>query len=149
MMVGILSDSHGDDRMVSLAVEILAAAGAEAFFHCGDIGDESVLDQLVGRRCWFVWGNMDDPTDSVRTYARTVGLHAVDNERPIELAGKRIGLWHGHERGFRKAIRIGGLDYVFYGHAHARCDVREGKTRVINPGRCIARGSRRWRRWTC
>jgi putative phosphoesterase len=134
MIVGILSDSHGDARMVSSAVEVLAGAGAEAFFHCGDIGGEAVLDQLVGRRCWFVWGNLDYPTDELRAYAEAVGLKAVTNGSAVELAGKKIGLWHGHEQGFRKAIRSGALDYIFHGHTHAQSDVREGSTRVINPG---------------
>lgn len=134
MVVGILSDSHGDARIVSSALRILADAGAEVFFHCGDIGGEAVFDELIGRRCWFVWGNMDRQTDGLRAYAQTVGLQEADPEKGIDLGGKTIGLWHGSERGFRGAVRSGRFDYVFFGHTHAQSDVRKGKTRAINPG---------------
>lgn len=52
----------------------------------------------------------------------------------IELAGKRIGVTHGHRPGeFRKLVSDA-PDYLLYGHLHICLDERHGKTRQINPG---------------
>lgn len=134
MKLGILSDSHGRVDAVRKALQVLDRAGAEAFIHCGDVGGLDVLDELAGRRCWFVWGNTDDPRPSWRAHVAALGLPWP--EGPVELAldGKRIGVFHGYERGFREALRDCRYDYLLHGHTHERDDYREGRMRVINPG---------------
>lgn len=134
MLIGILSDSHGDADATQRGVDLLAARGAQAFFHCGDVCGESVLDTLVGRRAWFVWGNCDVPDAAARRYVEGVGLTWPELPFRVSLASRRIGMWHGHERGFRDDIVAGDLDYVFYGHTHKRDDHRHGTLRAINPG---------------
>jgi uncharacterized protein len=134
MIVGILSDSHGNEGIVSQALRMLVDAGAEAFFHCGDVGGLGVLGQLVGRRTWLVWGNTDVPSNGLHAYLETVGIQRMDAEKGIELDGMRIGMWHGHEPGFRPAVDSGAFDYIFCGHTHAAGELRRGRTRIINPG---------------
>lgn len=134
MVVGILSDSHDRQETLTEAMRVLARAGAESFFHCGDVGGQHVFEELVGRPCWFVWGNTDFPTDGLLAFVEGTGLRLMDSRTGIELAGKRITVWHGHEPGFLPSVRSGTFDYVFYGHTHAKDDRREGNTRLINPG---------------
>jgi predicted phosphodiesterase len=52
----------------------------------------------------------------------------------LDLDGKTVLVFHGHERGFARAVRSAGADYVLCGHTHRADDVRVGRTRVINPG---------------
>src|SRR5262245_59508879 len=132
MLVGILSDSHGDAEATGRAVSLLESRGAEALFHCGDICGERVLDELAGRRAWFVWGNCDDPTPGLRRYVESLGLIWPQAPVRVEMDGKRIGLYHGHERGFADALQDRSLDYVFSGHTHRRADSRDGGPRAIN-----------------
>jgi len=135
MIIGIMSDSHGDADAVRRAVALLEREGVQAMFHCGDVGGEAVLDELAGHRAYFVWGNCDDTSLAMRRYAETLGL-TVPASPPlrIELAGKRIAVYHGHERGFNAAFSDPAIDYLFFGHSHVYEDRRVNKLRAINPG---------------
>ena len=134
MLVGIISDSHGDADATAKAVALLKRRGAEKLFHCGDICGTGVLDELAGHDCTFVWGNCDDPSPLIRQYAAMIGLSTPPSPVHVEVAGKRIGLYHGHERRFRFAHHEQKLDYLFYGHTHQHADHRENGCRMINPG---------------
>jgi putative phosphoesterase len=134
MKLGILSDSHGRTPLIRQALLALDTAGAEAVIHCGDVGGLEVLDEFAGRRCWFVWGNTDEPRPSWRPYVQALGLPWPEGPLELSLDGKRIGVYHGHEQAFRDALRDARYDYLLHGHTHQRDDYREGSMRVINPG---------------
>lgn len=134
MLVGILSDSHGDAEATARAVSLLESRGASVFFHCGDICGEPVLDVLAGRRAYFVWGNCDEPSPLLHAYVDSLGLPWPEPSKRISLGGKRIAMYHGHEREFARALTEPNLDYVFFGHSHRYEDSRDGGPRAINPG---------------
>jgi hypothetical protein len=133
MIVGILSDSHGDAAATEQAVALLESRGAAALFHCGDVCGTSVLDALAGRRAWFVWGNCDDASASMRAYVQALGLEWPRPPVRVTLEGRRIALCHGHEKFFPSLLAARDLDYVFFGHTHAYED-RGGRPRAVNPG---------------
>lgn len=135
MLIGIMSDSHGDAAATARAIKTLTDRGAEYFIHCGDICGDNVLAELAGRPYTFVWGNCDDPTPLVKKYVQSLGLPWPQQPVRIELAGKTIAVYHGHERGFAVATEIDhDFDYLFHGHTHKRADRRVGECRIINPG---------------
>lgn len=133
MLVGILSDSHGDVLATRDAIALLEKQGATKLFHCGDLCSDSVLAELTGHDCTFVWGNCDDPTPTTRKFVQKLGLKWPEMPTRVEVAHKRIGLYHGHEVEFSSAAGAG-LDYVFYGHTHRYNCWRENGTCFINPG---------------
>lgn len=135
MLVGICSDTHGQVATMRRALAIFDRQGVERIIHCGDVGGEAVFDQLVGREVRFVWGNTDVVTAGLLAYLQTVGL-PVPQSIPmvLEWAGRRIGVFHGHERGFSEAPQTMKLDYLLHGHTHQRRDERIGSVRVINAG---------------
>ena len=135
MLIGILSDSHGRHQTVRTALELFDRLQVVHLIHCGDLGGLEVLDELVGRPCTFVWGNMDVAGSGTRAYLHTVGLpapHGVPTR--LELAGKRIAVFHGHEREFGSYHLHADVDYILHGHTHQRRDERIGNVRLINPG---------------
>ncbi|MCK6486339.1 MAG: YfcE family phosphodiesterase [Phycisphaerae bacterium] len=134
MVLGVLSDSHGDAAATARAVAVLETHGAEFLIHCGDICSPAVLDQLAGHRACFVFGNCDTPDASWRDYVRTLGLEWPEAPLRLELGGRRIGVAHGHERAFRALLNDPELDYLFFGHTHVYSDRRIGRLRAINPG---------------
>ena len=134
MLVGILSDSHDHANTVRRAFSLLEACGAEAFFHCGDVGGQDVLDLFVGRRIWFVWGNTDWASSGTRAFLETVGLPIPTVPVRAELAGKTIAMCHGHEPEFHRLTAMPETDYLFHGHTHNRSDARVRGCRIINPG---------------
>jgi len=135
MLIGILSDSHGRHMTVRRAVELFDRLGVDLIVHCGDIGDASVLDELAGRPCRFVWGNMDQPGCGLDAYLESTGIPApATNGAPIQADGKTILVFHGHERAFHRAVSDEAADYILHGHTHRKRDERIGRCRVINPG---------------
>ncbi len=134
MLIGVMSDSHGDVAATARAVSLLTQRGASRLFHCGDICSVGVLEELAGRDCTFVWGNCDDLTPTLRRYVADLGLTWPEPGRVIELAGKRIGVFHGHEAAFQTATDTDTYDYIFHGHTHRYADQLENGCRLINPG---------------
>lgn len=135
MIVGILSDTHGDHLMARAALALFDREGAEHLIHCGDVCGTDVFDELVGKKLSFVWGNMDEPGDGVLAYLNAVGLTPPSGV-PLQLTldGKRFAVFHGHERGFNQAIHSLEVDYLLHGHTHVARDERINGKRVINPG---------------
>ncbi len=135
MLVGILSDSHGNVTRVERALAWFDAQGARTLIHCGDVGDEPVFEELAGREVRFVWGNCDDPTPALRALIRSLGL-PLPRESPLtfELDGRRFAVMHGHEPAFERLGAAPPFDYVCHGHTHTKRDERLGKCRIINPG---------------
>lgn len=109
--------------------------GVSQVIHCGDVGSSEVFDEMIGRPCTFVWGNMDFPHDGLLTYAQSLGL-PIPQEVPVrvELDGKRFAVFHGHEPGFNVALRSLDVDYILHGHTHVACDEMLNGKRIINPG---------------
>ncbi|HPF38175.1 MAG TPA: YfcE family phosphodiesterase [Phycisphaerae bacterium] len=134
MRIGIMSDSHGDAGMTRQAIALLSREGATRLIHCGDICGMSVLDELAGRDCVFVWGNCDRVDASMRAYLRRVGLPWPESPVRLTIAGKRIAVAHGHEWAFDSLADDESLDYILHGHTHVMKDARENGCRVINPG---------------
>lgn len=135
MLVGILSDSHGRFVAVREALQIFDRMGVGHIIHCGDVGGTEVFDELVGRPCTFVWGNTDDVDAGVIQFLQTVGI-PIPTKIPttLELDGKSLAVFHGHEPEFAATLRNPRFDYILHGHTHEPCDERQGPTRIINPG---------------
>ena len=134
MLIGILSDSHGDANTTARAVAALVAHGSEMLLHLGDIGCDEVIDELTGHKTRIVFGNCDWEIDALTRYAELVGV-AVDHPLGmIEVERKRIAFTHGDDAALMQRAVDEGMDYLFHGHTHEVTDVRVGTTRVINPG---------------
>lgn len=135
MLIGVLSDSHGRVRAVAEAMRRFDELGVESVIHCGDVGGDGVLQLLAGRPCTFVWGNTDEIDRETLAYADELGLQLPgDPPAMLELGGKRVAVFHGHEPNFHRAIRELPVDYLLHGHTHVRRDERVGGKRIINPG---------------
>lgn len=121
--------------MVRGALSLFDKHGVERVIHCGDVCGVEVFDELVGRNCDFVWGNMDDRDPGLDAYLETVGL-TPPAAVPLRLtiAGKRFAVFHGHEPAARNMERLTDVDYVLHGHSHRCRDDRVGSVRIINPG---------------
>lgn len=134
MILGILSDTHGQHERAGRALALLKAAGAEALIHCGDVGGDEVFAHFAGERFWFVWGNCDHPSPVLVAYVRSIGLTPPEAAPlRIELEGRQIAVFHGHEPELQR-FQPAGVDYLLHGHTHVRRDERADGVRIINPG---------------
>ena len=57
MLIGILSDSHGEIDRTRKAMRQLVAHGCTKFIHLGDVEIVEVLDELIGFDVSLVFGN--------------------------------------------------------------------------------------------
>jgi uncharacterized protein len=141
MLIGIMSDTHGDAARTSAAARLLVRKGAKTILHCGDIGSADVLVELsvhILKRvipAYCVLGNVDAYDPSLAHFPTSTGIRVCGRFKDMELDGKRVAVIHGDdERRLDEILKQGLYDYVFTGHTHVRSDTLEGRTRVINPG---------------
>ena len=133
-IVGLLSDSHGNAPGTRAGVELLREHGAELLIHLGDIGSESVLEELLGGPARVVFGNCDDER-SLAQYASILGIPSEHPGGALELSTGRLAYTHGHLPGVTKdLIEQESPTTLAHGHTHEIRDERIGDLHIINPG---------------
>lgn len=137
MLIGILSDTHGDTHRTAHALAIFRSLGAGAILHCGDIGSTGVLAELATSEVpvHAVLGNVDLYDPDIEAFPATTRVVMHGRFADLVIDGHRIAIAHGDDALIlRRAIISGDFEYVFTGHTHEARDDRVGPTRVINPG---------------
>src|SRR5512139_238934 len=125
---GLITDTHVPQRIKALPPRVFDVfRGVDRILHAGDINARRVLDQLAEIA----------PVDAVAGNADLVG-HGLPLTRVIEVAGRRIGLVHGHGGWSRYLISklrdqfsydeeryldhvqrsFGTVDAIVFGHTH-------------------------------
>ncbi|MHB1423428.1 MAG: metallophosphoesterase family protein [Gemmataceae bacterium] len=135
MRIGIVSDTHGNRRMVNLALAELHQRGITTVFHCGDIDDPETVELFRGFTTHFVFGNCDIDKETLRAAMAAIGAALHDSFGSVELEGVKLAFLHGEDKVLMRDVeRSGYYDFLFYGHTHQADEHRTGPTRVINPG---------------
>ncbi|MBN2021792.1 MAG: YfcE family phosphodiesterase [Pirellulales bacterium] len=138
MLVGVLSDTHGDVHAARPAVRLFASLGVARLLHCGDVGSAEILRMLAPWPTHFVLGNVDRQAMLNEAIAQA-GHTCHGRFGSIEWEGRRIALLHGDDaKRLDETIRSGKWDLVCHGHTHAAALRQCGPTTVLNPG-AIAR----------
>ena len=136
MKIGILSDTHGDVARTIRAAKLLRDAHVEAVIHCGDIGSQRIIAELIEAFApeskipvHAVLGNVDGDE------LVGAGVDLRGRFADLQLGGKKIAVIHGDDGPLlRRTLFSQKYDYIFTGHTHVREDRRDGRTRLINPG---------------
>jgi putative phosphoesterase len=135
MRIGVVSDTHGNHRMVSCALAELRERGITTVLHCGDIDDPYTVEMFRGFTTHFVFGNCDLDRAALRAAMADIGATLHEHFGSIELEGVKLAFTHGdNQRLMRDVERSEYYDFLFYGHTHQAEEHRCGPTRVINPG---------------
>ncbi len=133
MIIGVISDSHGEVSPTQKAIDNLDRIGVHLTIHCGDVGLE-VVPLMKERTVHFVHGNMDDPE---RLREALVEPEHVFHEQlgRLELEGTRVAFLHGHDvKLLHRTINSGHWHLVCHGHTHVFSKSRAADTLVLNPG---------------
>lgn len=133
MKVGIVSDTHDNQDVVTAAVELFTDEVA-AVIHCGDIvAPFSVTPFNADFDFYAVRGNNDGEwalQDAVRNFGAYLGEMGE-----LSMGGKRIAVYHGTSNPIIEAlVECESYDYVFHGHTHTRVHEETDGTVRINPG---------------
>lgn len=130
MLVGLIADTHG-----LLRPEVFEALhGVELILHAGDVGGQSIVQQLSTiAPVRAVYGNTDPPGEPA--LAASIDLRVED---------LIVHVSHGHEVGSptpEKLLARYTADVLVYGHTHKPLIERLDGRLVVNPG---AAGPRRF-----
>lgn len=135
MRVGILSDTHDQLTRTQRALNLLQDSGVEALIHCGDFTSPEIVTACCVLPLYFVFGNNDSHSvPHLRLAGEAAGAKCLGWGGIVELAGKRIGVTHGHMTTDLRAVLKESPDYLLSGHSHQASDHMEGTLRRINPG---------------
>ncbi len=142
MKIGIISDTHDDQRNLEAALEILEAEGVMTVLHCGDVCGPDIVQALADFDVWIAQGNMDRHRGLAHAVEETLGHGRLAWIHRPTVDGYALAIIHGdNSEMLRELIASGQYAYVVHGHTHRRRDQTMGRTRVINPG---ALGGTRW-----
>lgn len=135
MRIGILSDTHDELDRTRLAVQLLRDSGVETLIHCGDLASPPIVAACSVLPCWFVFGNHDsDSVPDLQRAASEYGAVCLGWGSVVELAGKRVGVAHGHMTADVRRVLSEQPDFLLSGHSHIASDMMVGSVRRINPG---------------
>lgn len=128
MLMGIMSDSHGNKKAVTKAVE--KAGAVSLWLHAGDyVEDADYLEKISELPVVKVAGNGDWHNTTAR------------EDECITVENKKIWLTHGHK--YRLQWGIGYLsslaekihaDIVVFGHTHSYLNKSHNNIYFLNPG---------------
>ena len=134
-MIGIISDTHENEKAIEKAVKLFKQRNAEFVVHCGDIISPAILDYFKELKTRFVFGNNDGERIGLNAKAKRFGFEEIKDELEFEHEGKKFYVYHGTRKEIlENAIKSNKYNYVLTGHTHLKRDQRVGQTRVINPG---------------
>jgi len=134
-MLGLISDTHEDTRMIRKAARIFRDRPTALIVHCGDIISPPVLELFAGLPMRFVYGNNDGERAGLKKKCAELGFMGIEDIATFELAGKSFFVNHGTRSSIiDEAVGSQRFDYVLHGHTHMQRDELQGRTRIINPG---------------
>jgi len=134
MLIGIISDTHDRLTRTTSAIKLLHEAEVETIIHCGDICSSGILALFAGTPMYFVMGNNDDDAELRKASQQAEHLHYLNQGAVIELAGKRIGVTHGHLHRVVSDLIRQKPDYLLSGHTHCATNEMNQGIHCINPG---------------
>ena len=114
-LIGILSDSHGEQLRTRQAIQLLKDAGCTKIIHLGDVETLEVLDELAGNQVSLVFGNCDY-VSRLHEYAMELGIEVQHPVGTIELGDYSIGFLHG-DRAYhlQELLDDPMVEVIFYG----------------------------------
>jgi len=140
MLIGVISDTHGDVTRTRDALNTFAVHGVERIIHCGDIGTHAIIEEYGRWPTHFVAGNVDGDCEFLRPRIEELGQTYCGEFGSVDWEGCPIAFLHGHNsRRLIETISSGHWDLVCHGHTHAPKLERVGPTVVLNPG-AVSRG---------
>lgn len=127
MIIGVLSDTHGDLKRVEECLSLMPSV--ELLLHAGDFyEDAQKIESVSGVKVVAVTGNCD---------------HMVKgpSEEMLAVGAKRIYLTHGHLYRVKHDLSLLvqrskalGVDVTVFGHTHTPAVFRRDGVLFVNPG---------------
>ena len=151
--IAILSDTHDNLHNLDIALQQIAASGAEVMLHCGDLCAPFIIPRLAesfAGLIHIIFGNNDGDGRLLQMQASRfaqVTLHGIYAE--LEISGRSLALIHYPEPA-RRIAQSSQFDVVCYGHNHLQNGETIGRCYLINPGEVLGmKGTPSWALYDC
>lgn len=134
MLLGVISDTHGQLEMTALAVHAMKSMKVEYVIHCGDVGGTAIVPLFQSFSAHFVVGNCDSAiTLQMAVEAAGQTFHGRVGE--LSLEGRKIAFLHGDSHfAIQRLLTEGECDLIAHGHTHLAQWGTHGETVILNPG---------------
>ncbi|MEM0484050.1 MAG: metallophosphoesterase [Pyrobaculum sp.] len=140
MLLVAVSDSHDNIAAIKKLGDAVRSRGVSLVIHAGDWVSPFTarfLREAVGEgvRVVGVWGNNEGERPYFLEVAKKFNVEIAGDAAELEVAGRKIAVYHGTSPVLLKALAESGLyDIVIYGHTHQAVIEKRGRTLVVNPG---------------
>ena len=133
-LLGILSDSHGEQLRTRVALQLLQSLGCEMMIHLGDVETCEVIDECAGLPVKLLFGNCD-VVHRLHNYAEMLDVEVVHPFYEFKRCEIRFSCLHGDDfQLYESMLENEEVDVIFHGHSHQTRDEMVKNTRCINPG---------------
>lgn len=136
MKIGVVCDTHNNQKNVRRIIELFNEAGVERVVHTGDVTKASTLDLFAELNCplFGVYGNNDLERESLDECVRRHKF--IVQDPPLRLR------WHGkeilvvHDPLDLDAFDLNSIDLTLHGHTHLHRVEKTPNGLIFNPGEC-------------
>ncbi len=133
-LLGILSDSHGEQLRTRAALRLLQSLGCDLMIHLGDVETCEVIDECAGFPVKLLFGNCD-VVHRLHDYAEMIDVEVVHPSYVFNSGGIGFACLHGDDfQLYESLLDDDEVDVIFHGHSHETRDEMVKNTRCINPG---------------
>lgn len=135
MQIGILSDSHDNERALQKAVAFFEKEKIKIILHAGDLCSPLFIPYFSSFDFYLAQGNNDNSLQELNQALLFYNLRECKIVHEIEILQKRICLMHGDNVPlFRQKLLDNTFDYLIKGHTHFCEDYYHNQTRILNSG---------------
>jgi uncharacterized protein len=135
MLLGVVSDTHGDLYRTQDAVRMLEGLEVAQVLHCGDIGTPEIVELFKPWPTHFVFGNCDHDRGVLKEAIEAAGQTCHDRFGSLEFGGLPVAFLHGDDTLLlRNSIASQQWKLICHGHTHVVREEWERDTLILNPG---------------
>ncbi|MBI2133121.1 metallophosphoesterase [Candidatus Woesearchaeota archaeon] len=138
MKIGVISDTHDQQKMIIETIRIFNIEKADLVIHCGDWVSPFSAARFRDLNCSIkgIFGNNDGDKKAHRERNKFIEYH--DEKMELEIGGRKVFVVHGDDgKVVHDAISSGKYDAVFSGHTHVPHVKKMGDTLWVNPGSLV------------
>lgn len=134
--IGVISDTHGEERLIRQAMEVFKELGVVRILHCGDLCVPENVALFREIPTDFVYGNCDSCVRlSIERAVEKYGGTLHGDFGSLRLYGKSVAFLHGQNRTrLLQELDGGAWDLICCGHTHRYEFSMHGDTILLNPG---------------
>ncbi|MHC4727949.1 MAG: YfcE family phosphodiesterase [Planctomycetota bacterium] len=140
MKVGIITDTHDQQTLLTKAIEVFKEHPVGCILHAGDITSPATAHALASIdhvKFIGVFGNCDFEKSSLEGVISELHGEIHRGTYKGKIADKKLLMAH-EPRNLGDMPITGDYDLIVYGHTHVQDIHRQGNTLIINPGQSWA-----------